>query len=73
MHQRILQAFPIILAMGLALLRTPAVLAAALPDDTVIQGAVGRVFSAGNSVRGRRAIADISSALGGNPYAVRPR
>lgn len=28
---------------------------------------------AGNSVRGQRAIADISSALGGNPYAVKPR
>jgi glutaminase len=28
---------------------------------------------AGNSVRAQRAIADISSALGGNPYAVSPR
>lgn len=28
---------------------------------------------AGNSVRAQRAIADISNALGGNPYAVRPR
>lgn len=28
---------------------------------------------AGNSVRGQRAIADISAALGGNPYAVTPR
>ncbi len=27
---------------------------------------------AGNSVRGQRAITDISNALGGNPYAVRP-
>ena len=27
---------------------------------------------AGNSVRGQRAIADISNALGGNPYAVQP-
>jgi glutaminase len=27
---------------------------------------------AGNSVRGQRAIADISNALGGNPYAVKP-
>jgi glutaminase len=29
--------------------------------------------AAGNSVRGQRAIADISAALGGNPYAGRPR
>lgn len=28
---------------------------------------------AGNSVRGQRAIADISAAVGGNPFAVRPR
>jgi len=28
---------------------------------------------AGNSVRAQKAIADISDALGGNPYAVRPR
>jgi glutaminase len=28
---------------------------------------------AGNSVRAQRAIADISNALGGNPYAPRPR
>jgi len=28
---------------------------------------------AGNSVRAQKAIADISSALGGNPYAVKPR
>jgi glutaminase len=28
--------------------------------------------AAGNSVRGQRAIADISNALGGNPYAVQP-
>lgn len=28
---------------------------------------------AGNSVRGQRAIADISSALGANPYAVKPQ
>jgi glutaminase len=28
---------------------------------------------AGNSVRGQRAIADISNALGGNPYAVKPQ
>ena len=28
---------------------------------------------AGNSVRAQRAIADISNALGGNPYAVQPR
>jgi glutaminase len=28
---------------------------------------------AGNSVRGQRAITDISRALGGNPYAVKPR
>ena len=28
---------------------------------------------AGNSVRAQRAIADISAALGGNPYAVKPR
>jgi glutaminase len=28
---------------------------------------------AGNSVRGQRAIAEISNALGGNPYAVKPR
>jgi glutaminase len=28
---------------------------------------------AGNSVRAQKAIADISNALGGNPYAVRPR
>jgi len=28
---------------------------------------------AGNSVRAQRAIADISNALGGNPYAVRPK
>jgi glutaminase len=27
---------------------------------------------AGNSVRGQRAIADVSNALGGNPYAVQP-
>jgi glutaminase len=29
--------------------------------------------AAGNSVRAQRAIADISNALGGNPYAVKPR
>ncbi len=29
--------------------------------------------SAGNSVRGQKAIADISNALGGNPFAPRPR
>ena len=29
--------------------------------------------AAGNSVRAQRAITDISNALGGNPYAVRPR
>jgi glutaminase len=29
--------------------------------------------AAGNSVRAQRAIADISNALGGNPYAARPR
>src|SRR5881394_3587998 len=29
--------------------------------------------AAGNSVRAQKAIADISNALGGNPYAVRPR
>jgi glutaminase len=28
---------------------------------------------AGNSVRAQKAIADVSAALGGNPYAVRPR
>jgi glutaminase len=28
---------------------------------------------AGNSIRGQRAIADISQAIGGNPYAVTPR
>jgi len=28
---------------------------------------------AGNSVRAQRAIADVSNALGGNPYDVRPR
>ncbi|MCR5878819.1 glutaminase A [Phenylobacterium sp. J367] len=28
--------------------------------------------AAGNSVRGQRAISDISNALGGNPYAVKP-
>ena len=28
---------------------------------------------AGNSVRGQRAIADISAALGGNPYYVTPK
>ena len=28
---------------------------------------------AGNSVRAQKAIADISNALGGNPYAARPR
>ena len=28
---------------------------------------------AGNSVRAQRAIADISNALGGNPYAVQPK
>ena len=29
--------------------------------------------AAGNSVRARKAITDISNALGGNPYAVAPR
>ena len=29
--------------------------------------------AAGNSVRAQKAIADISGALGGNPYAVKPR
>ena len=29
--------------------------------------------AAGNSVRAQKAIADISNALGGNPYAVTPR
>jgi glutaminase len=29
--------------------------------------------SAGNSVRAQKAIADISNALGGNPYAIQPR
>jgi glutaminase len=29
--------------------------------------------AAGNSVRAQRAIADISNALGGNPYAIKPR
>ncbi len=29
--------------------------------------------AAGNSVRAQKAIADVSNALGGNPYAVRPR
>lgn len=29
--------------------------------------------AAGNSVRGQKAIADISIALGGNPYAIQPR
>ena len=29
--------------------------------------------AAGNSVRAQKAIADISNAIGGNPYAVRPR
>jgi glutaminase len=28
---------------------------------------------AGNSVRAQRAITDISNALGGNPYSVKPR
>ena len=28
---------------------------------------------AGNSVRAQKAIADVSDALGGNPYAVKPR
>jgi glutaminase len=28
---------------------------------------------AGNSVRGQRAIADISAALNANPYAVKPQ
>jgi glutaminase len=28
---------------------------------------------AGNSVRAQKAIADVSNALGGNPYAVKPR
>ncbi len=28
---------------------------------------------AGNSVKAQRAIADISNALGGNPYAARPK
>jgi len=28
---------------------------------------------AGNSVRAQKAIADISNALGGNPYAMKPR
>ena len=31
------------------------------------------VDKAGNSVRAQKAIADISNALGGNPYSVRPR
>ena len=29
--------------------------------------------AAGNSVRAQKAIADVSNALGGNPYAVTPR
>ena len=29
--------------------------------------------AAGNSVRAQKAIADVSAALGGNPYAVTPR
>jgi len=29
--------------------------------------------AAGNSVRAQKAIADISAAIGGNPYAVQPR
>jgi glutaminase len=29
--------------------------------------------TAGNSVRAQKAIADISNALGGNPYATKPR
>jgi glutaminase len=29
--------------------------------------------AAGNSVKAQKAIADISNALGGNPYAVKPR
>jgi glutaminase len=29
--------------------------------------------AAGNSVRAQKAITDISSALGGNPYAIKPR
>ncbi len=29
--------------------------------------------AAGNSVRAQKAIADISNALGGNPYAVQPK
>ena len=28
---------------------------------------------AGNSVKAQKAITDISNALGGNPYAVKPR
>jgi glutaminase len=28
---------------------------------------------AGNSVRAQKAIADVSNALGGNPYASKPR
>jgi glutaminase len=28
---------------------------------------------AGNSVRAQKAIADVSNALGGNPYAAKPR
>jgi len=29
--------------------------------------------AAGNSVRAQKAIADISNALGANPYAIKPR
>ena len=29
--------------------------------------------AAGNSVRAQKAIADVSNALGGNPYAVKPK
>ncbi|MBN7795969.1 glutaminase A [Parahaliea mediterranea] len=44
MHHRVLQAFPIVLALGLALLRTPFALAGALPEDATIQGVVDRAY-----------------------------
>jgi len=42
-------------------------------DAKYVPGVLAVMATAGNSVRAQKAIADVSAALGGNPYAVTPR
>jgi len=54
-------------------LRTEETSTSDTPDDALRVVISPPLDKAGNSVRAQKAIADVSNALGGNPYAVTPR